>query len=483
MEAALNSTIPRSPKTRLPREVQAGFSRILAVHLGLHFPPERSLELERGVVLAAGMFGFSDAEKCLAWISASPPGPGKIQILARAFTIGETFFFRDRACFSALEERVLPDRIAVGRARGKRLRIWSAGCCTGEEPYSIAILLYGLLPDWEDWDISILATDINPEFLAKARAGSYNHWSFRNVEDSRKAGCFRATPEGLLEPLPRIKEKVGFAYSNLASAPPDAVSEPGSGFDLILCRNVLMYLTDQCARKAAADFFRLLGEEGWLIVGPTEGASALLSRFEARGFPNAIFYQKPVSRLPNGLPNRFDMDIGAGPRIREESASGFPARCQPAVPPGKPADPPSALTASGEYSALLSAARISGNEGNFVAALEACDQALRLQRLDPALHYLRALFLQEAGSNAEAAKSLERGLYLDPDFVMAHYALGNLALRQGERKKSLRHFQNAIGLLKGLPEDQLLPESDGVGAGRLRGIMGTLAKANAGPEK
>jgi len=422
---------------------------MLAMHLGLNFSSERSVELERGVLLAAQMFGFSDAEKCLAWISSSAPSQGKIQILARAFTVGETFFFRDKPCFSALEERVLPALIVAGRAKGKRLRIWSAGCCSGEEPYSIAILLCGLLPDWEDWDISILATDINPEFLAKARAGLYNHWSFRNVEDSRKTAFFRAAPQGLLELLPKIKKRVNFAYSNLATGPPDVLSKQASGLDLILCRNVIMYLTDQCARKVTADFFQLLEEGGWLIVGPTEGASTLFSQFAVRSFPNVIFYQKPPTQSPQN------------------------------IVPEKPVNTLPTIQADDDFSALLLSARRFGNEGNLVAALNLCNHALDLHRLDPTLHYLRALILQEDGKAAEAAKSLERGLYLDPDFVMAHYALGNLAFRRGERKKSIRHFKNAVRLLTDLPEEQSVPESDGVSAGRLREIMRTLAKAKA----
>jgi chemotaxis protein methyltransferase CheR len=475
MDAFLNSKKPSPPKPRLSREVLDGFSKILAIHVGLHFPSERNVDLERGALLATRMFGFSDAETCLVWISTSPPSQGKIQILARAFTVGETFFFRDKPCFSALEERVLPALIAAGRAQGKRLRIWSAGCCSGEEPYSIAILLSGLLPDWEDWDISILATDINPEFLAKARAGLYNHWSFRNVEEFRKTACFRATPHGLLEPLPKIRQKVNFAYSNLATGPPEILSNQPHGLDLILCRNVIMYLTDQCARKVTTDFFRLLKEGGWLIVGPTEGASPLFSRFAVRSFPNVIFYQKPpLSRIP-----AFEREVGDAPRVQEESASDSTPQCQPLPVPGMPADTLSTNQAADELSALIVSARKLGNEGNLIAALDVCDHALDLHRFDPTLHYLRALILQEDEKTAEAAKSLEHGLYLDPDFVMAHYALGNLALQRGEQDRSNRHFKTAIKLLNALPADQSLPESDGVSAGRLREIMGSLVKSKA----
>lgn len=460
------------PKPRLSRGVLAGFSKVLTLHLGLNYPSERSMDLERGVLLATEMFGFSDAEKCLSWISASTPGQGKIQILARAFTIGETFFFRDRACFSALELKVLPALIAAGRDKGKRLRIWSAGCCTGEEPYSLAMLLCGLLPDWEDWDISILATDINPEFLAKAKAGLYNYWSFRNVEESRKAAYFRETPQGLMELLPKIRKRVNFAYSNLAGAPPEVLFNQGYGLDLILCRNVFMYLTQSCARKAIADFFQLLEEGGWLIVGPTEGEATLFSRFYARSFPNAIFYQKPPFGLPDGLGRE-----SGNASWTQEGISEPATPIRPAIPLAKPADTPTTTHPADDFSALLMSAKTLGNEGNLSAALDSCNQALHLQQLDPRLHYLRALILQEDGNAAEAARSLERGLYLDPKFVMAHYCLGNLASRQGERKKSIRHFRNAARLLRGLPEDQPVPESDGLSVGRLREIMATLAKA------
>jgi len=102
-------------------------------------------------------------------------------VLASHLTIGETYFFRDSGTFQALEEHILPELIRQRRGKNQQFRIWSAACATGEEPYSVAILLQKLIVNLDGWNISILATDINPQAIKKARLGIYNNWSFRSA--------------------------------------------------------------------------------------------------------------------------------------------------------------------------------------------------------------------------------------------------------------------------------------------------------------
>jgi chemotaxis protein methyltransferase CheR len=193
----------------------AQLSEFIADRMGFHFPRERWLDLERGMRSASRAFGFEDVESCVQWLVSSPVTRRQIEILASHLSVGETYFFRERQTFDVLEARVLPELINRRRDTGRRLRIWSAGCCTGEEPYSIAILLKRMLPDLEDWQITVLATDINPQFLQKAADGIYGEWSFRGVPAELKERYFAKRHNGRFEILPEIKGIVTFSYLNL----------------------------------------------------------------------------------------------------------------------------------------------------------------------------------------------------------------------------------------------------------------------------
>ena len=153
--------------------VLSKLSLFVASKIGLSFPNEKFVDLERGIKSASKEFNFENVEDFIDWLLASSLNHTQIEILASSLTIGETYFYRDEKYFEILENKILPGIISSRRNTEKRIRIWSAGCSTGEEPYSIAILLNKMIPDLKDWDITILASDINPKFLKKANEGIY----------------------------------------------------------------------------------------------------------------------------------------------------------------------------------------------------------------------------------------------------------------------------------------------------------------------
>ena len=165
---------------RLSNELCLQAQALIASRLGLDFSKGRQADLERGLVQACRTSSVSAPETYLAWLATLPDESTEWRRLAGHLTVGETYFFRDRALFEALEQHVLPSLIEARRVEGiLRLRLWSAGSATGEEPYSLAILLDRLLPDLSEWAHTILATDINPDALEAARRGCYREWSFR----------------------------------------------------------------------------------------------------------------------------------------------------------------------------------------------------------------------------------------------------------------------------------------------------------------
>ena len=166
-------------------------SEFISSLIGLHFKESRWNDLKYGIESASREFGFSDVETFINWLQSASPDRKHIEILASHLTIGETWFFREQDTFSVLEERVLSELITSRYSNQKRLRIWSAGCSTGEEAYSIAILLNKMMADISEWNITILATDINPKFLSKASEGTYTDWSFRGTPSWVRENYFR----------------------------------------------------------------------------------------------------------------------------------------------------------------------------------------------------------------------------------------------------------------------------------------------------
>jgi chemotaxis protein methyltransferase CheR len=215
--------------------------------------------------------------------------------LIRKITIGETYFFRDSDTIEALRRYILPDLIARHQT-DHTLRLWSAGCATGEEPYTLAILLRQILSDIDRWKILILATDINRQFLSQAIAGRYRAWSFRETDPAIQSAYFTRDSETFtLEPA--VREMVTFAYHNMAEDNYPSPINQTSNLDLILCRNVTIYLPNSLIQDIANRFYQCLSNGGWLIVGPSETHLEIYKQFQTIHFDRAIAYQR-ISGIP-----------------------------------------------------------------------------------------------------------------------------------------------------------------------------------------
>ena len=458
----------------LPGALLAGLSDFVAVRLGLHFPEARWRDLQRGVTAAAAEFGFADGETCARWLLGASPTREQVDVLASHLTVGETYFFREQDSLDALGDHVLPELLRRRRNGGQRLRIWSAGCCTGEEAYSLAILLDGLIPDPAAWNISILATDINPGFLRKAAEGVYGDWSFRGTPDWVRQRYFRKRQDGRLQLSAHIRARVTFSYLNLAADVYPALVNNSNAMDVILCRNVLMYFTADQARKTVARFRNCLVDGGWLVVSPAETSNSLFPGFSPVEFPGAFFYRKS-----DGI----GRPIESGPEfIQTPPAAEAPDPWQPIAGTGahQPGRPMSVACRQAEPHADDAveppggAARRCANQGRLAEAFDWCAVAIAADKLDPAHYYLQASIEQELGRTDAAVRSLERALYLDSGFVLARFALGNLELSQGRRRQAERHFVHTLALLRGHADDELLPEAEGLTAGRLAEIVSSV---------
>lgn len=487
-------------KHTIPDSLLSQLSEFIAAKTALHFPQERWSDLEQKVGSAAKEFGFTGKQEFIQWLLSSPLTPGQTDILTSYLTIHETYFWREPQVFDALVAQVLPAIVRARENSDRRIRIWSAGCASGEEPYSIAIALRRAIPVLKDWQITILATDINPRILRKAMAGVYSKWSFRNAPQWLIDGYFRCKKDGIFEILPEIRKMVTFSYLNLAEDIYPTPQNNTNAMDIIFCRNVLMYFAPERARQVGQGLYRSLVEGGWLMVGASELSQVLFPQFTSVQFPDAIVYRKDIQGAP--LPDLFPYELSPPfQKTTVQPQAEFIAGVELTLPLFRFHEDEKVLLTGNqslphnEYAAVFEQTaqatdmeipekteeetlpakthliRTLADQGKLNEALALCAEALAADKLNPGLHFLRASILQELNRIDEAGVSLKRTLYLDQNFLLAHFALGNLGLRQGKTRAAKKHFENVLTLLKENRPEDILPESEGLTAGRFREII------------
>jgi chemotaxis protein methyltransferase CheR len=434
---------------------------------GLAFHGTKRRDLRSALQRMAEAAGFGkDGEACAAWLLEGPWDKERADLCALHLTVAETYFFREPRAFDLVCDYARK-KLALDGA-STRLRIWSAGCCTGEEPYSIAMALRHGVPDLEPRRISILGTDLNPRNLKVARAGVYRQWSFRNTYKGMKELNFSEEGENQFRIHEQIRERVRFADLNLASADYPSAATDTQSMDIIFCRNVLMYFSRQQALQVIARFRQCLVEGGWLIVSPCEASAELFGGFAGHYFPDAIYYQKTApGEIATPAPCRMPRAPAAEPPPakpqgapdRRASASRKPCNenkaCNPALRDETGPDP-------------IVRARAYANEGAIDEAMRCLDRALKDGRPTAELYQARALIAMEAGDRRGAMDSLKRVVYLKPDFILAHYLMGVLQSEQDHRAEAARRFRTVNELLAALDDDDMVPGSDGLHAAYLR---------------
>jgi len=495
---------------RISDQLLSQCGEVLTARLGLHFPKKRRRDLERGIVRAASELGFADPDTFIPLIVTEQLTKEQSDALVSHLTIGETYFFREKNSFEALRTHILPWLLDSGRGGEKRLRIWCAGCSSGEEPYSVAILLHRMIPDLARWNVTILATDINPVSLRKGIQGEYSDWSFRDTPRWLKDRYFTVNGSGKYAISEAIRKMVTFAPFNLAQDPYPALSSNTNAMDIIFCRNVLMYFAPEQAKGAIERFRHSLLEGGWLIVSPCETSHVLFADFATVTLNNTILYRKDDQKQRAASPLNEASDgslslppsatgvaplIGPKPFVSTGPEQPLPVKAATAnltVEGISPYDEALLFYNRGEYdeaeeilaayltdspaspdfgeaAALL--AQTLANRGNFPLALEWSEKAVAADKLNPLPYYLQATIFQEQGVDDAAAVSLRTAIYLDHGFVLAHFALASLAMRRGKRKEAARHLENAASLLHAFGDDDILPGSDGMSARRLAEII------------
>ncbi|MGE5343792.1 MAG: CheR family methyltransferase [Candidatus Omnitrophota bacterium] len=480
-------------KNQLSPQLLNLFDDFISRDIGISFKEDRWEDLERGIKEASREFGFDDPKTFIQWLMSSPLSKKQIEILSSYLTIGETYFFREKESFDILEKHIIPLLIKTNEMEKKSLRIWCAACSTGEEAYSIAITLDEMKDRLKQWEISILATDINLKALKKAETGIYKEWSFRNTLLRTKQKYFIKKDKSY-EILPHIKRMVHFDYLNLAEDVYPSLLNHTILLDIIFCRNVLMYFLPQKAKDVVRKLYRALKPGGWLIVSPTdsfhvikatdcfqkdpEGSSVYLKCDKEKPSPIApgsAFPPTPAPVIAEKKQKPLEKPNDKGGETSHASADETFEKAKEFYLHGnyeKALDGLKAIPqskANGDMYAL--AARSYANLGHLNEAAHWCQKAIGADRLNAEFYYLGAIISQEKGNEEAAIRALKRCLYVDPHFLLAHFTWGNILLHRKNIRESRKHLNVALSLLESMGNDDMVSREDGLTAGRLHEII------------
>jgi chemotaxis protein methyltransferase CheR len=464
------------------------FRSLVALRLGLQFD-DGKLELLADVLrmrmesCACNRFPWYEQR-----LLAPATGREEIRALAEQLTVGETYFFRNRDHFRAFVEVAVPERIRA-RPQKRKLRILSAGCASGEEAYSLAILVRDRLPELAGREVEIRAIDINASMIEKAARSRYSAWALRDTPPDLREKYFHADGRDLVLDE-SLRAAVVFEERNLVEDHPSFWRR--ESFDIVFCRNVIMYFVPDVARTVVARIAHSLSPGGFLFLGHAETLRGISQEFHLRHTHETFYYQRreagearPEPATPQASPqigwpvpalaaaeitdSWFDIIQRASERIASlAQGKGKPAleRAHPAAPPA-PWDRALAIEllrterfaealgflkglspeSRADPDAQLLLAVLLTNHGDPAEAESVCRKLIQLDELNAGAHYLIALCREHAGDRQAAAEHDQAAVYLDPMFAMPHLHLGLMSRGSGDLEAARRELGQALTLL------------------------------------
>jgi chemotaxis protein methyltransferase CheR len=456
---------------------------LLGERTGLSFPPQRHESTEQGIQRAMARTQARDLAQYRLLIDSDPAA---LDDLISELTIGETYFFREPAQFEFIRREVLPDLMRRwGVEHG--IRAWCAGCASGEEAYSLAIVLAeaGLAGQSH-----LLASDISRNALMKAHRAEFGKWSLRG-DGVASASPYLSQRGNLFTLHQSIRRLVTFEYLNLALDVYPSFASGVWGMDLILCRNVLIYFDREAVRKVARRLFETLAPGGWLLTASSDPPLGDDAPYATVVTDAGVFYRRAGGE--EGLAARRSLQSGA----RDELVVSHDAESSERIAwrPNalRTEDSASRLTrtdkpyaealeafARGEYrlaaelthhlktdvaAAVLHVRALSNLDPT--GAEQACAEAVQRHPLSAELRYLHAVLLLECGHVEEAAQAARQVIYLDRSLALGHFMLGSIQRRRGYLAAARRSYRNARDLCAARPAEEIVPLSESEQAGRL----------------
>lgn len=476
------------------------FKELLTARTGLRISEQADGPLAAHIKERAAQLSLNSTVDYYRLIAAgSKEGSDEIKGLVKLLAIGESYFFRDKGQFRLLRDVLIPDLIKK-RSALRELRIWSAGCSTGEEAYSLAMLLDEIMRDNGGWRISIIGTDIREDLLEKARAGVYGNWSFRQVDGSVKARYFKEK-NGSLALDPRIKGTVSFFSLDLLE---DDLPDNAKGLynlDLILCRNVFIYYDSQAVIKMVSRMTNILNYGGYLMTAHGELFSMPLRSLKLRAFTESLIYEKIAPEDPAAAVIRPADERKDSAPVKRPAGH---AKIITAPIPGAQAQAKEAayrteeirsIFSNGLYSRVIDMAvsslksnpddfhllYLSGaayaNTGDTKKAKEWLLAASKADPLAPEPYYLLALIAVQEGDYLKAKEVLNKILYLKSGFVAAYIELASIYESEGDVARARRLRLAALAEVRAMPADSQVEMYDSATAGEIEAYLNRLTGA------
>ena len=428
------------------------FQRFLGETIGLYYDERRKPLIEAALRKRMDdlkITSFIEYYQLVSSNTIASIEQGELKHLLILLTIGETAFFRSPDQFRALKEYVLPHLCAKKSAFGKTLRIWSAGCSTGEEPYSLAITVLETIGDTAVWDIKIMASDINLRFLERAQKGVYSRRSLRFVEADvgrHVLDKYFIHDRGKYTISEDVRHLVTFFPHNLVRDPYNVVTQDGIPLDIIFCRNVLIYFDRDATKEVVTKYHSLLQDEGYLFLGYSESLFQLTQLFKIESWGEAFFYTKQrkmrkavVPEQHRTLPTSILLPFPA-PQTQARASGPDVASGQAPLPDAaaregyaeaieylKADDYDSGIHILRELAedsqrdplVILSLGNACLDKSNIEEAIEIYHRALDIEPLSEEGHFLLALALWKGGRTDDALKELKKALFIDKDFALS----------------------------------------------------------------
>ena len=474
------------------------FKKLVENHIGLCIRQADGEALRKTLGAEMKRLNIAEAEEYLSFLeSDSGESKKEWKALILLITTGESYFFRDKGHFFLLQNNILP-KLIKNRQNQRTLRIWSAGCSTGEEPYSIAILLDMLFPDMKQWDVFILGTDINEESLKKAERGIYSEWSFRMVDKDIKRKYFKRHQDDW-EIAGEIKKTVRFQYGNLMAGDFFSQNPEICNMDLIICRNVFIYFNKKAVSSVLSKFINTLNDEGYLITGHGELQGHDLMDLNQIMYPEAVIYKKTlevkgqspkITRLPERKKEKKELKFKITPVSKPALPVPAPSKMKPLEPKKEIAE----LIKKGRYTEavdkaasplnkckddndmLCLMAQVYANSGDYEKAEGVCRKAMDNNTASADPYFLLAHIAEAKGNDEEAKALFKKVIYLNPSFIAAYCELGGLYEKGNDIPRAKKARSTAIELLKALPPSSAIKPYD-ITAGELLAYVLALIRS------
>lgn len=478
----------------VPRDTLHQIQKKAKEQFGLTAVSSRPAELYRKLAWIAKQQHIEELDDWLLMLAQQPWTESLREQIIPAFTVGETYFRRDPNASEWLARTFFPQLIAQRQQGSRRIDCWSAGCCTGEEAYGLLFLINELQPN--DFSLNIVATDLNRDFLRQAKAGRYRQGSFRSPAPDFQERYFKAEDNDWVV-LDKWRNRIQFEPLNLIECKPPLGHAP---FDLILCRNVLMYFSQDDACKVIHMYMRNLRDDGVLLLGAVDASLAATAGYNGfwagdnfavcGGSPAStprLSLTEPLSEFPASMLNLTENSVEPIPEIRPLSQTTEAALASPRYPvPIKLGNTKTrstnlhqqlenpALSRADKASICLKLAQKSQHENRLDEALSWLTEAVSIQPLNARSQLLLGqhyLFTQQA---MLAADTLQKAIYLDHRNIAAHFYYGQACQQCNRSAAAIKALQQCLKLVQELDTTQIVQDTGELSAGHIQKLAEQL---------